>query len=204
MNSSFLLWGQLLWGVVAMFFAALTIWRFGFPRDTVRVLGVVLLLAVATMFGGEGLGALGVFPIFAYPSLYNVCLGVMALALPALAFLGFLDYPTQIQRKVLWRLPLLGALAGHILVDARPLWVAGLFVTAAVLWQGRARDPWSWRLFLRMGVPGVLYLLVWAGAPWWVGWVAVGLWLPGLHRFVEGLLVKNLVRGRLPPQGAPA
>ena len=204
MNSSFLLWGQLLWSMVTLAFTVLTVWRFGFPRDTVRVLGVMLLLALAVMFGGEGLGAFGVFPIFAYPPLYNVCLGVMAFALPAFVFLGFLDHPTQLQRKVLWRLPLLGALIGHVLADARPLWVAGLAITAIMLFAGRRRDPWSWRLFLRMGVPGVLYLLVWAGAPWWLGWIAVGLWLPGLHRLVEGLLVKNLVRGRLPPQGAPA
>ncbi len=204
MNSSFLLWGQFLWGVMAATFAALTVWRFGFPRDTVRVLALLLLAAVAAMLVGEGLGAFGVFPVFSYPPLYNVCLGVMGLALPAFTYLGLVERPTQLQRKVMWRLPLVGALVGHVLMDARPLWIGGLAVTGVALWLYRARDPWSWRLFVRMGAPGAIYLLAWAGGPWWLGWSAVGLWLPILHRFIEGLLVKNLARDRLPPQGVPA
>jgi hypothetical protein len=206
MNSAFLLWGQLLLGCFALAGVVLQLFRFGSPNESIRVLGALLNLSLSAILLAEGMGVFGWFPIFFYPPLYNILLSVLGFALPAFVYLGVLEHPTQIQRKIMWRLPLLGAFLGHVVLNAVPLFALGWLSSGGLLFWKRQGHSMAMRLFFCQIFFGLAYS--WSMRLGWSGlsWVLFGTWIFGFQRLIEMFLVKNLVREQLaalPPKGVP-
>lgn len=198
MNSAFLLWGQLLLGCFALVGVVFHVVRFGPPNESVRVLGFLLNLCVSAVLIVDGAGVFGWFPIFSYPPLYNTLLGILALAMPAFMFLGVLERPTQIQRKVMWRLPLVGAFLGHILLNAVPLFVLGwLSAGMLIFWKRRDHSP-AFRLFAIQMLLAFGYAWAMNHGLWWASWILFAAWILGFQKLIEMFLVKNLARELLP------
>lgn len=208
MNSSFLTWGQFLLGSFSLAQTALLILQFGVPRDTVRVLGVLLSFSLSVSFLAEGVAIFGFFPIFHFESLYGVVAGILALSLIGFTYLGVVDHPGQIQRKIMWRLPLLGGLVGQwmnldfmlLVLFAGWLCTFGYFVTVA------DSHRYALRIFIAqlfLGAVGFGFLKI----DWWPGVQLVCfLWILLFHRFLNAYMVKNLARNFLPApiEGAQA
>jgi hypothetical protein len=198
MNSAFLLWGQLLLGCFALAGVVLQVARFGPPNESVRVLGLLLNLCISAILLADGASVFGWFPIFSYPPLYNTFLGILAFALPAFMFLGVLERPTQIQRKVMWRLPLMGAFLGHILLNAVPLFVLGWLSTGMLILWKRHTHLGAVRLFGSQMLLALAYSWALGTGWWWLAWVLFVAWIFGFQRLIEMFLVKNLAREHQP------
>lgn len=196
MNSSFLIWGQFLVGCFSFYQSVLLIAQYGVPRDTVRSLGYLLSVALTAVFLTEGLGVFGVFPIFYWSSLYGVLAGALAFSLIGFTYLGVVDRPGQLQRKVMWRLPIIGMLMGSWLNANFMLfvllagWAGAVFMLASVAAQQR----YVLRLFCAQFVLGLVYYWV-LRMDWWplAIFVSAG-WILVFHRFIGAFLVKNLMR----------
>ena len=196
MNSSFLAWGQFLVGSFSLCQTALLIAQFGFPRDTVRFLGVLLSFILSISFLVEGVAVFGYFPIFYYEGLYGVLSGVLGFSLVAFTYLGVVDHPGQLQRKIMWRLPVVGALLGN--------WMSIDFMLLVLLagWLGACglliAEGQRQRYILRLFFSQLFLALVYYGAlriDWW--WAAILLsagWIIVFHRFLGAFMVKNLAR----------
>jgi hypothetical protein len=154
----------------------------------------------------EGLTVFGIFPIFHFPSIYGVLFGVMAFCLPAFTFLGVVDQPSQIQRKVMWRFPIVGGLIGYWLnPDFMMLiclvgWAAALII----VFSYAAFQRYVLRLFVGQFVLAAGYYLMLNAGLWWAAQAINVFWLLLFYRFLNAFLVKNLARSFVPapPVGA--
>ncbi len=201
MNSSFLLWGPLLVGMSGLVGTVALALRYGPPQDTPRTLALLLSGAFAALWLSQGAAVFGVYPLFWYEGLYGVLLGLMAFSFPAYTYLGVVDRPGQIQRKVMWRLPLVGALLGHFLTPGFMglLLIAGWTAALALLWADRGRQRQPLRLLCAQLAWGALAYGLWRGDFAFAALAACVAWWTYFQRFLEAYLVKNLVRARVPP-----
>lgn len=196
MNSSFLTWGHFFVSIFALFQTGALISQFGVPRDTIRFLGVILSVSLAFSFLAEGVAIFGFFPVFHFNSLYGILLGVIGFSLPAYSYLGMVDHPSQIQRKVMWRLPILGGLIGNwmnldfMLLVLLTGWLsaAGLIITVG------NNQRYVLRLFFYQLILGLVYYGALQLDYWWLGIILAISWLHVFHRFLGALMVKNLIR----------
>jgi hypothetical protein len=206
MFSSFLFWGQtVLAGLALLTTVALTL-QFGPPRDTVRALGLAFMGTLSLMLLTDALSWWGFFVIFHYPDIYGVYLGIMGFAWPAFVWLGVLDHPSQLQRKIMWRLPIVGALLGHALGSNVTIfvfligWVAGVVIIATHYEKQR--------YILRILATQVLVSIVYSGflraGHFTAAQICVAVWIVFTHRIVNAFLIKNHVRNTLGvrPEGA--
>lgn len=199
MNSAFMLWVPFLLGCASAVGTGLLLARFGKPVDTVRFLAFLTGLIMTGHLLINGLAPFGIYPIFWYDRIYSVSEGLLAFSLPAYVFLGVLDYPTQIQRKIMWRLPLIGAMLGHLMGNQGGtfLLLAGEAVSLALLLWKRKTEATALRLFFWQLAFLVLQVVFWRSGQHLMGMVFVALWTWTLFRLLDVFLVKNLVRGAL-------
>ena len=200
MNSSILHIGQTLLAVWALVHTLLLLRQFGWPSDTVRVLANLFMGSLTAMLVIEALSWWGVFAVFYYPAIYAVLLGILGTAWPAFLWLGVLERPTQLQRKFMWRVPILGGLLGHALGLSAAAWLlaAGwLLGLGVVVWSGEQRFVLR-SLLAQLAVSLVYGWLLRAGAlvP---ALFCFALWIVFANRIVNAFLVKNLVRETLHP-----
>ena len=206
MNSSFLALGQLLLGVLAAIQLLLLLARFGLPRDTVRSLAYLISASLAAILLVEGVSVFGVFPIFYYPSIYGILLGVLAFSLPAFTYLAIVDHPGQIQRKIMWRLPIIGGLMGHWLHGNIMVFVfvAGFIASAGLLLSVASLHRYALRLLAGQLILALLTHFFWTQDLWWAGQLILAWWILQFNGFLNAYLVKNLARAFVPevPAGA--
>lgn len=196
MNSSFLTWGHFFVGVFSLIQTFLLVAQFGIPRDTIRFLGMLLSLSLGLSFFIPGLAIFGFFPVFYLNSLYGILVGVMAFSLPAFTYLGMVDKPTQIQRKIMWRFPILGGLIGNWLnLNFMLLLLVGgwLFAAGLIMSVGN-KQRYALRLFFCQLILGLVYYEALQMDYWWLGLILSICWLVIFHRFISAYMVKNLCR----------
>lgn len=199
MNSSFLFWGQTALASLALLATGALAVQFGPPRDTVRSLGLAFMGTLTLMLLTDALSWWGFFAVFHYPDIYGVYLGVMGFAWPAFVWLGVLDQPTQLQRKIMWRLPIVGALLGHALGSNVTIfvfllgWLSGLGI---VIFHYEKQ-----RYVLRILVTQLLISIVYSwslrSGHFPLAQICFAVWIVFTHRIVNAFLVKNHVRNAL-------
>ncbi len=199
MNSSFLFWGQTLLAGLSLFATGSLILQFGLPRDTVRTLGLAFIGTLSLMLLTDALTWWGFFAVFHYPDIYGVFLGIMGFAWPAFLWLGVLDKPTQLQRKIMWRLPLIGAMLGHALGSNVTIfvlllgWIAG-FILIAIY---REQQRYVLRVLILQLLISIVYSWVLRSGHFLAAQFCFALWIVFTHRIVNAFLVKNHVRNTL-------
>ncbi len=203
MNSSILHIAQTLLALWALGHTAVLWCQFGFPRDTVRVLAALFMGSLTLMLLSEALAWWGVFVVFYYPGIYAMLLGVMGLAWPAFIWLGVLDQPTQLQRKIMWRLPILGALLGHGvgLVGSAPLFALGWLTGLGLLLSMASQQRFVLRIMVGQLVVAVLYAYLLRAGQLLMALACFALWVVFTHRIVNAFLVKNSLRHVLKTEG---
>lgn len=201
MNSSFLVWGQFLVGSFSLLQTVCLLAQFGFPRDTVRFLGVLMGLALSLSFLAEGVAVFGFFPVFHFEALYGVLSGVLTFSLVAFTYLGVVDHPGQLQRKIMWRLPLVGALIGYWITPSLLLLLllSGWVFSVAMLFTEAHRQRYVLRLFFSQLSIGIAYYGALRLDWWWVAVLSSAAWTIVFYRYVSAFLVKNLARKFAPP-----
>jgi len=199
MNSSFLFWGQTLLAGLALFSTGSLVLQFGPPRDTVRTLGLVFMGTLCLMLLTDALSWWGFFLVFHYPNIYGLYLGVLGFAWAAFVWLGVLDRPTQLQRKIMWRLPLIGAFLGHALGTNVTIfvfllgWLTGLVLV--ILHHEQQR--YVLRSLVVQLLISVIYSWALRSGHFTVAQFCFALWIVFTHRIVNAFLVKNHVRNTL-------
>jgi len=202
MNSSLLFFGQLLLATAALASLLVNLVRFGL-RDSVTFLALLCWASLAGIFSADSLTFLGAPPTLYYGNIYGVLLGVLAGAWWPFVWLGVLESPTQLQRKVMWRIPLFCGLAGHALGAE---WTLLLF---AASWLG----AWATLFYARRTHVVLVRLIPWQLAFSFACWIflkadillaaqlSLVLWVLVTQKMVNALLVKNLLRAaHLPRQ----
>ena len=113
MNSSF----HIIVFSIYLFWILISIIRqflaFGRPLELVRALSFLIKISFMGFVLSEILFKYFIHLYLLVPFLSSVSMGLFASSILALSYLGMVDQPTQLQRKVLKRLPLLGLLIGY-------------------------------------------------------------------------------------------
>lgn len=196
MNSSFLFFGQLILVTLTLVHSLALVIQFGFPRDTVRTLGILFLFTLCLMLLTDALAWKGVYVAFHYPSIYGVYLGIMGLSWPAFIYLGVLDQPTQLHRKIMWRLPILGALAGHALSTEAGLFIfaVGWLVGAGLILAHYRTQRYVARILVLQFIVAILYWIFQRAGILIASQVFMALWIVLTHRMINAYLVKEKIR----------
>jgi len=198
MNSSFLLWGQVLLAVLAGALSFLLLLQFGLPRDTIRVLGVGYFLTLFLMLLTDVLTWWGFSVVFHYPEIYAVFMGLMGFTWPSFLWLALLESPTQLQRKIMWRLPLVGALLGHALGTTVGIGIffVGWLVGFVLIVYYAKQQRYILRTAVALFVTYFCYIFV-REKSLLVAQLFFAAWIVLMHKTVNALLVKNHVRNAL-------
>ncbi|MFP5457102.1 MAG: hypothetical protein ACLGG7_00080 [Bacteriovoracia bacterium] len=196
MNSSFLFFGQIALVILCLTHVVALVVQFGLPRDTVRTLGTLFLSCFSLMLLTDALAWYGIHWVFYYPSIYGVLLATMGAAWPAFVWLGILDHPTQLHRKVLWRVPILGALAGHAMgLDAGLVIFLVGWLTGSVLILYHYREQrYVARVALTQAVVAFAYWIFIKAGILVGAQVCLAIWIILTHRIVNAFMVKNSLR----------
>lgn len=196
MNSSFLFYGQMILASLALLQLALFIFQFGAPRDTVRSLAFLFHLALSLMLITDLANYFGLSVVIKYPSVYGVYLGIMGLSWPAFIWLGVVDFPSQLQRKIMWRLPLIGGLLGHALpVD----WVMNLFIIGwlagfAIIAKEYQKQRFILRILVGMLFLSLVYNFCIRNSYFWAAQISFAVWILATDKVFNAFLVKNRIR----------
>jgi hypothetical protein len=176
----------------------LLIWQFGFPRDTLRVLGVGYFLLLFLLLLIDVLTWLGFSLVFHYPEIYAVILGMMGFTWPAFLWLSLLENPTQLHRKIMWRIPIIGAFLGHALGNAvgAGLFAAGWLVGLGLTFFYVKQQRYVLRLSVTLLFTYICYSLL-KNTSLVLAQVFFALWILMMHKVVSVLLVKNHLRNKL-------
>ncbi len=196
MNSSFLFYGQITLASLALIQLVLFIVQFGAPRDTVRSLAYLFYLALTLMLFTDLANYFGLSVVIKYPSIYGVYLGLMALSWPAFIWLGVVDFPTQLQRKIMWRLPLIGGLLGHALpVDwIMNLFIIGWLVGFAIIAKEYQKQRFILRLLLGMILLSLVYNFCIRTGYFWAAQISFAVWIIATQQVFNAFLIKNRIR----------
>jgi len=199
MNSSFLFLGQMCLAVLALMASVSLLLQFGFPRDTLRSLGLTFLFSLALMLGVDAATWWGFFAVFHYEPIYGVLVGIMGFAWPAFIWLGVLDQPTQIQRKVMWRLPILGGLIGHALGAGVTIYLFGIgwIASLVVVLCYASSQRFVLRILFAQIIVSVIYGVLLRSGIFWGAQLCFAVWIVFTHRIVNAFLVKNHIRNSL-------
>lgn len=196
MNSSFLFYGQMTLASLALLQLGLFIVQFGAPRDTVRSLAFLFYLALSLMLLTDLANYFGFSVVIKYPSIYGVYLGIMAFSWPAFIWLGVVDFPSQLQRKIMWRLPLIGGLLGHALpVD----WVMNLFIIGwlagfAIIAKEYQKQRFILRILVGMIFLSIVYNFCIRSGFFWAAQISFAVWILATQKVFNAFLVKNRIR----------
>lgn len=196
MNSSFLFFGQVSLVTLTLVHTLALVIQFGFPRDTVRTLGVLFLFTLCLMLLTDALAWKGIYLALHYPSVYGVFLGIMGLSWPAFVYLGVLDQPTQLHRKIMWRLPILGALAGHALSTEIGLYIfaVGWLVGAGLIFSQFKSQRYVARVLVIQFIIAILYWIFQRAGILIAAQVNMAIWIVLTHRMINAYLVKEKIR----------
>lgn len=196
MNSSFLFFGQVSLVTLTLVHTLALVIQFGFPRDTVRTLGVLFLFTLCLMLLTDALAWKGIYLALHYPSVYGVFLGIMGLSWPAFVYLGVLDQPTQLHRKIMWRLPILGALAGHALSTEIGLYIfaVGWLVGAGLIFSQFKSQRYVARVLVIQFISAILYWIFQRAGILIAAQVNMAIWIVLTHRMINAYLVKEKIR----------
>jgi hypothetical protein len=196
MNSSFLFFGQIILVTLTLVHTLALVIQFGFPRDTVRTLGILFLFTLCLMLLTDALAWKGVYLALHYPSIYGLYLGIMGLSWPAFVYLGVLDQPTQINRKIMWRLPILGALAGHALSTEVGLYIfaIGWLTGAGVILVHYKTQRYVARIHVVQFIIAILYWIFQRAGILIAAQVIMAVWIVLTHRMINAYLVKEKMR----------
>lgn len=199
MFSSFLFWGQAVLAGLTLLATGALATQFGPPRDTVRTLGLGFMGMLSLMLLTDALSWWGFFAVFYYPDIYGVLLGIMGFAWPAFVWLGVLDRPSQLQRKIMWRLPVVGAFLGHALGSNVTIyvfllgWIAGFAIVVA----HHERQRYVLRILATQLFVTALYTGFLRTGHFTLAQICFAVWIVFTHRIVNAFLVKNHLRNTL-------
>ncbi len=200
MNSSFLFFGQIILVTLTLVHTIALVIQFGFPRDTVRTLGMLFLFTLCLMLLTDALAWKGLYIALYYPSIYGVFLGIMGLSWPAFIYLGVLDQPTQLHRKIMWRLPILGALAGHALSTETALYIFafGWLTGAGLILAHYKTQRYVARILAIQLIVAILYWIFQRTGILVAAQIIMVVWIVLTHRMINAYLVKQKIRIYVP------
>lgn len=196
MNSSWLSVGQTLLATFAALQTILLIIHYGLPRDVVRSLGYLFSLGLTLILGLDALSWWGFHITFKLPTIYNVLLGVLAVTWPAFVWLGIADHLTPLKRKVMWRVPFVGALLGHafdaniVIILLAVGWISGFIY---ILVQ-RERHRYVLRIFVMTLFISVIYWIFLNNRWLNLAQLCFAVWLFFTHKMISAFLTKNKMR----------
>lgn len=196
MNSSFL---GLLHTFLALLATGLLIFlgvRFKRPRETVGFLGFFCFLFFVLYLWVETLSFNGIVLSFYYGPIYGVLLSCFAMSFLSFTYLSLAENPSRLERKVMWRVPVIGALWGHYFSFAMIEWMMFLSFMGVFFMMINARKThrYSLRQFVGMISMLLVYKVCLTSGKWWISEFVLVFFLLAVYRFLSGFLVKNLMR----------
>ncbi|MBY0516734.1 MAG: hypothetical protein K2P81_07495 [Bacteriovoracaceae bacterium] len=196
MNSSFLYIGQTCLSLLTLSLSGLLIRQFGFPRDTVRFLGFLFIFTLALMLVTDAAVWWGQYFVFIYPEIYAVYLGVMGLTWPAFILLGVLDHPSQLQKKIMWRLPILGGIAGHALGASFTVYLFGMgwLIALGIVLFFHQTQRYTLRILIQQIFISAFYFWFLTNGTFWAAQICFALWILFTHRIINAYMIKNKIR----------
>jgi hypothetical protein len=115
MNTSWFSIGQYFITILALVQTAMILIQFRFPRSSVTFLIYLISLSVLVLMCDESLKWMGIHIIFRFPSFYGLLISLFSWSWLGVTLFTFADNTTRVHEKLLWRVPILGALLGYYL-----------------------------------------------------------------------------------------
>lgn len=199
MNTSWLSLGQTGLALFALAQSFFTIAQFKLPTTALKTLAYLTSLSISLTLGFDALMWHGFNILFHFPQTYSVLINLVAWTWLGVIVFGLVDEPTQLHRKILWRLPLIGGMLGYAL----PLWASvGLLSLVwlacfVVLILQREKFNYTFRLYLWNVVVVAIHIACLHFGLIFLSQICYAIWIVLVHRILASFLIKDQVYEKL-------
>lgn len=195
MNTSWLSISQLVLAIFALIQSFFLISQHRFPRSALKSLAYAVSLSVSLTLVFDSLMWQGIHVLFYFPAAYATLIGIVTWSWLGIVLFSLVEHPTQLHRKILWRLPFIGGLLGYALPL---LYVIGLFslvwiICFLVFWFQRAHFQIVFRNYfftLILILIHVFFLQLGYLLP---SQICYAFWIIFVHRILNLFLVKDQI-----------
>ncbi len=199
MNTSWLSIGQTALAIFALTLSFFLIAQFKLPKTALKILAYITSLSISLTLVFDCLMWHGINILFHIPQAYSVLIGTVAWSWLGIILFGLVDEPSQIHRKILWRLPLIGALMGY----ATPLWLS--IGTLSVSWMAcfivlliyKNKFHYIFRLYLGNVVVIAMHIACLHFGLLILSQLCYALWIFMVHRIMATYLIKDQIHEKL-------
>lgn len=199
MNTSWLSLGQTALALFALTQSFFIIAQFKLPQRALKSLAYATSLSISLALGFDALMWHGFNILFHFPQTYSVLIGLVAWSWLGIVLFGLVDEPSQLHRKILWRLPLIGGMLGY----AVPLWVSvGLL---SVIWIGgfvvmaiyKKKFNYTFRLYVGNLVVVGFHVFCLNLGYILLSQLCYAFWIVLVHRILASFLIKDQIFEKL-------
>jgi len=195
MNTSWLSIGQTTLAVFAIIQTIFVIVQYGKPNTALKILSYITSLSISLTLVFDASMWHGFNILFYFPELYSVLIGVVSWSWIGIVGFGVVEEPTQIHRKILWRLPLLGGLLGY----AIPIWISvsllSVFWIAGFIIVSLQKS--KFRYILRIYVFNLVlifaHIFCLNRGYLFFSQICYALWIVLVHRIIASFLLKDKI-----------
>ncbi len=195
MNTSWLSLGQTALALVALSQSFFIIAQFKLPNTALKSLAYTISLSVSLSLVFDALTWQGFNILLHFPQTYSVLIGLVSWSWLGIIIFGLVDEPTQLHRKILWRLPLIGAMLGY----AIPLWMSVAILSAVwiicfvTLLVFKQKFNYTFRLYLGNVVLVGLHVGCLNFGYIFFSQICYALWIILTHKIISTYLIKDQV-----------
>ena len=199
MNTSWLSIGQLTLATFALIQSFFLVSQHRLPRSAIKSLAYCVSLSISLTLVFDSLMWQGINVLFHFPAAYATLIGIVTWSWLGVVLFALVEQPTQLHRKILWRLPFIGGLLGYALPQ---LYIIGLFSLVwlscflVICFRENNLRVVKRAYFINLLLICVHVLLLHFGYLL-ASQVCYALWIVFVHRILNLFLVKDQIYERL-------